>query len=164
MKFYLQSGIFAPLTIVLSIAPALIIFMVLVIPWSGDESVGFFIGLGVIALVYVLLIFLIYKLSKSKKYYLIVQEDEVIINYPNLSQEGKEKRIAKSEIVEFVYIRLYSIRGWLFTFLDLTSLALCSVTVIYTENGEEKSHVIGHLKAKEIKKLCEDNNFVLKMR
>ena len=164
MRFYLKSGIFIPLVIILSMPPALIIFIALVVPWSGDESVRIFIGLGVIALVYALLIFLIYKLSKSKKYYLIVQEDEVIINYPNLSQEGKEKRIAKSDIVEFVYIRLYSIKGWLFSLLDLTTLVPCSVTIFYNENGEEKSHVIGHLKAKEIKKLCEDNNFVLKMR
>lgn len=160
MKFFLQSGFFIPMIILWSVFFVPIILLTL----AGtiyERTLPLIIILSVLIILYAFSLFVFYKLSKSKKYYLIAHEDRIIINYPNFSQTDKGKCVMKSDIVKIEYYRLLSIRG----LLNLHNYVLprC-VFLTYIENEKEKCKLIGYLKPKEIKKFCEDNNFMLEIK
>ena len=90
---------------------------VLIIERRAD-AIAIIIGLS---LLYLLIVFGLYKHSKNEKYYLTVKENDMDICYPKGISNDGIGNVAYRDIVRIEYYRVSSVRAWLKVFLDYVS-------------------------------------------
>ena len=150
---YLNSGFFKP---------ALIIFSVVLLPitigcwWltlASFEIERFIVSL-IMLLSYVAVIILTYRYSKSKKYYLLAEENGILsIHYPNLPDKTDCLKLNIHDVVNIEYYKISSIRGW---FMLINYLCPQCVFINYISDDKKVCQHIGYPHFKEISKFCND--------
>ncbi len=157
---YLERGILKPLVVFISIFFVPIIICVSIFLFS-NYSLRDLIILLVVASSYASIIFLIYKLSQSKKYYLIAEDDCLRINYPNISPDH-ELKIPYEKIIYLKYYRITSLKAWAYMFLY--EISPQCVFIIYAHEGEQKEIMIGYPKYDELYEICNKKGLKLTVK
>ena len=140
-----------------SFKPSLILISIIVLPTSIASwiltFVDFRIELFIVSFLmlgcYFLFVWGIYKHSKTKKYYLFVEDKAVVINYPNLNCF----KVDMHDIIKIEYYKILSIRAWCMIFNCV--FPQCAY-ITYLKNGKEICNHIGYPKFDKISKLCMD--------
>lgn len=143
---YLNTGFFRPMLWIVSILflPIVVVGLVLAILKLNTSGI---VACSVILLFCFISLFCIYKHSKTKKYYLLSEDDFLAINYPNAPC-----RINKSEIIKVEYYKISSIRSWLLLF---SYICPQSAFITYKDNGREVCKLIGYPDFEKIRDLCD---------
>lgn len=123
-------------------------------------KIELFIILLIIIMVYFIIIFILWKLSRRKKYYLLVKNDSVELKFCDYNDDKIQLILPFEQIVKFEYYKINSIKSWLM--LYTTILPKC-VFITYNQNGEEQTKLIGYLDLKEIKEIAKKTNSKLKI-
>lgn len=101
-------------------------------------------------LIYALSVFGLYKLSKSKKYYLHLDENNIItIKYPNVNNT-LDLKIHVREIVKIEYYKISSIKSWCMLFNYVCPQC---VYITYLSDGIEVCKHIGYPNFKMINEI-----------
>ena len=106
------------------------------------------IMLSIIIGVNLIIVIILWKLSKRKKHYLLLKDNEIKLE------------VQFYEIVRFEYYRINSIKGWLMLFSYI--FPKC-VYLTYNSNGEEQKKFIGYLDIGDIKEVSKKTNSELKI-
>ena len=146
---YLNSGAFKPVVIFLSAIFLLFFGIPTIVLKSVEMLICFFVTL----FLHLGVIFMLYKEAKSKKNYLLLKDDHVIIKYPNINKKGYEE-IPISNIVAIEYYKLWSIKFLLILLHRIPQ----SAYVIYKSADCEIRKFIGYPNYDEIKKICFEVN------
>ena len=149
---YLNKGCFKPMLILMSVIllPISIACLFLTI---YDFQVKLFVISLVMFFVYFCVILGLYKHSKSRKYYLTLQDNTyILINYPNISNM-QTLELNCNEIIKMEYYKITSVKAW---FMIFDYVGPQCVYITYAKNGKEESRLIGYPKFEEIRALCAD--------
>lgn len=157
--YYLEQKQFKPAMILLSIPfvpciSGLIIANILLL------KIELLIMLSIIIGIYLIIVIILWKLSKRKKHYLLLKDHMIELEFYD-STSGKVKlEVQFDEIVRFEYYRINSIKGWLMLFSYI--FPKC-VYLTYNANGVEQTKFIGYLDIKDIKEISKNTNSELKI-
>ena len=153
---YLNSGIFKPALIIFSIIFCPLIAWVMILEFIKFSFIELIVAI-VLLFMFLGILMLSYKISKSKEDFIKIDENCIEIRYPNVSNDGVLK-IDINKIERFDYFGFSSLTSW----LSLTNgLVPNSVFITYTCCSENKEVLIGHPDINEIKKLCQKINVQL---
>lgn len=104
-------------------------------------------------LIYLFSLICCYKVSKSKNNYLVLENNTVIIHYPNITGSGQLK-INIQDIVEIKLYKIASLKAWLL----LASYVLPkSAYITYLQDGVKVCKHIGYPKPQELMDLFENS-------
>ena len=145
---YLNSGFFRP-AIILASAILVPISIACWILFFDDFRMNAFIVSLFLTSVYFLVVFGIYKHSKTKKYWLCVENNFIHINYPFCN--GKCDKIDLNKIVKVEYYKISSIRAWCMLY---SCVCPQCVYITYVDGGKEICRHIGYPDFNEIRKVC----------
>ena len=153
---FLNAGILKPELVFTSIISFPIIALSLIATFL-DFQIKFLVTSLSIVILYSAIVFFIYKASKSKKYYIYLEGDFLIINYINMHCS----KINIGNISKVEYYKMSSVKNWIL--LHSYVLPQC-VFITYQNDGVEVCDNLGYPQLNEIKKLCTDAgiNFVIK--
>lgn len=156
----LNKGIFKPLAVLFSIIvlPATIACIVLFI-FEPRISISIVSIIGI--MIYVLMLLVAYKCSRSSKYYIKIKENDVCIKYPNLSKNSECLTLNAHEIVRIEYYRLTSIKAWC---MLVNYVGPQCAYMTYFCDGKEVNKHIGYPEYQEISNFCKthDIGFVVR--
>ena len=145
---YLNSGLFKPAVILLSI----IILPIAVAGWLllfDDFRMSVFVVALFLTSIYFLVVWGIYKHSKNKKYWLCVENGFIHFNYPFYKKQSD--KIDVNKIVKVEYYKISSIRAWCMLY---NCVCPQCVYITYINDDKEMCRHIGYPKFNEIKKVC----------
>jgi len=153
---FLNAGILKPELIFINIISLPMIALSLIATFLDFEIKFLVISLSFVIL-YFVIVFCIFRTSKSKKYYLYVENNSLISNYPNMHCP----KINIENIVRIEYYKISSLKNW---FLLHSYLLPQCVFITYQNDGVEVCDNLGYPRLNEIKKICTDAgiNFVIK--
>lgn len=147
--------------------PAMILFGILFIPSIigllifniVNFEIGLFILLLAFLFIYIGIILIVWKTSKRREHYLLLNDEGVeIVFYDSL--DGKKKlELSFCQIKKIDYYRINSLEGWLVLFSFIYPKC---VYITYTINGEEWTKFIGYMDYKDIKGIAK-NKIMLKI-
>ena len=158
---YLNSGIFRPMFILISIITLPIAIACLTLTFINFR-VGLLIVTVLMFLSYFAILFAGYKYSKRKEYYLTVQENEcIIIEYPHSIGEKYHLQLRPEDIIMIEYYKLCSVKAWCMLYNYV--FPQC-VYITYVSDGKEICKHIGYPDFIKISKLCAELgiNFITK--
>lgn len=115
--------------------------------------IAFFIAVGI----YALFVFAAQKISASKKAYLEICDNGIIVKYPNVPKYVEDTTIAYDCIVKFEYYKLSSVISWMQMFCYVSPQC---VYLTILNNGREECMLIGYPDRYELQKLCREKNLV----
>lgn len=157
--YYLEQKQFKPAMILFGI-PFIPCIIGLVIANILLFKIELLIMLSIIFGAYLIIVIILWKLSKRKNHYLLLKDYEIELEFYD-SINGKVKlEVQFDEIVRFEYYRINSIKGWLMLFSYI--FPKC-VYLTYNENGEEQKKFIGYLDIGDIKEIAKKTNSELKI-
>lgn len=110
--YYLNEKEFKPMLIFFSflfLPPIILLGVILVLNF---QLIILAIELSIL-IIYIMLIFIIRKVSKNKKNYLIIHDEMLEIYYPNIGEGTNTLKVNFCDIIEIKYYKITSIRGWL---------------------------------------------------
>ena len=149
---YLNKKQLIPTVIVLSVVCAPFILGGLI--WMiADFHLAALALFGLASVVYGVLVFLVYKNSKSTKNYLNLTEEYVEIVYPEINFDRGVLRLPYEAIVEFTHYKMISLET-LKTMINYGSMPNC-VYITYMSHGREVTEMMGYLDYNEIKEIAE---------
>ena len=157
---YLSIGFCKPMVILfsitllpLSIACGILVFL--------DYRIELLIVTALLILAYVLIILVIYKCSKSKAYYLYVDENNLLsIVYPNISKEN-EIKLNIDCVVKIEYYSILSIKSW---FLLHNYVCPQCAYITYFSDGKKSCKLMGYPSLKRLRELCTKSNITLDIK
>ena len=82
-----------------------------------------------------------YKYSKSKKYFLILRGNSIIIKYPNISHTSQEIMLNSNDIIKAEYYRISSVKAWCMLYNYVLPQCLY---ITYMLNGQEICKLVGY--------------------
>ncbi|MBS5853550.1 MAG: SoxR reducing system RseC family protein [Bacilli bacterium] len=157
--YYLEQKQFKPAMILFGI-PFIPCIIGLVIANILLNKIELLVILSIIIGVYLIIVSILWKLSKRKNHYLLLKDHEIELEFYD-SFNGKIKlEVQFEEIVRFEYYRINSIKGWLMLFSYI--FPKC-VYLTYNVNGEEQTKFIGYLDIRDIKEISKKTNSELKI-
>lgn len=157
--YYLRPREFLGLAIICSILFVPIIIVSIILCIISFEIKALIILLVSFAL-YLLIMFICWKVTRNKDYYLLVKENGLEMVIEGLS--GKEKLELKyNQIIKIEYYKITSITNWIFVFFQFFCIRCAYIT--YIANAEEVTRLIGCLSYKEIKEIAQKTNIKLKV-
>ena len=156
----LNKGILTPLVILISIAQ---------LPFCIGGLIAFCMQLDYILLNVAIVFSLVYliaswcakKHSQSSKYYLMLQDDKLIIKYPDMQSGENEITIDRSQVLQIEYYRICSLESWFM--LHNFVLPQCAY-ITYLSNGEEKCWHIGYPSKDDVILFCKNSGIKLTLR
>ena len=154
---YLNKAFFKPILILESILflPLSTVFLIACIL---NFSIALLIGLGLLVSVYAISTIFLYQYSNSHRYWLTMEDDWLMISYPNIMDNSTELRICKKDIVKIEYYRLFSVRSWLM----LHNYVCPQCAFITFVHDDKKYHKLcGYPDYKELKALCEKEGIAI---
>ncbi|MBE6978061.1 MAG: hypothetical protein E7438_05415 [Ruminococcaceae bacterium] len=156
----LNKGVFAPWVVIISIA---------FIPVCIGSAMAFYVLHDYVLLNVAIVFSLVYliacgcakKHSKSNKYYLILQDDKLIIKYPDMQSGENEITINRSQVLQIEYYSICSVESWfmLYNFL----LPQCAY-ITYLSNGEEKCWHMGYPGKDDLISFCKNTGIKLTLK
>ena len=157
--YYLEQKQFKPAMILFGI-PFIPCIIGLIIANIMLLKIELLIMLFVILGSYLIIVIILWKLSKRKNHYLLIKDNVMELEIYD-SIYGKTKlELQFDEIIKFEYYRITSIRGWLMLFSYI--FPKC-VYLTYNVNGEEQTKLIGYLDIKDVKEISKITNSDLKI-
>ncbi len=157
--YYLEQKQFKPAMILFGI-PFIPCIIGLIIANLLLFKLELLIMLSIIIGVYLIIVIILWKLSKRKNHYLLLKDNEIELEFVD-SIKGKIKlEVQFDEIVRFEYYRINSIKGWVMLFSYI--FPKC-VYLTYNSNGEEQKKFIGYLDIGDIKEVSKKTNSELKI-
>lgn len=157
--YYLEQKQFKPAMILFGI-PFIPCIIGLIIANIMLYKVELLIMLLIILTVFLTIVIILWKLSKRKKQYLLLKDNEIELEFYD-SINGKTKLVLQfNQIKKFEYYRINSIKGWLMLFSYI--FPKC-VYITYNLSGEEQTKFIGYLDIKDIKEISKKTNTELKI-
>lgn len=154
--FFLNSGLFKPLVIILNI-PLLPLVVVSFIVAANNNSIKWFIISSIMFFCYSLIMFVTYRYSKSKRYFIKIYNDKVKICSPNMSGNEQNITIEHRDIIKLEYFGLLSFNAWLMLFNYVCPQC---VFITFLKDGEEHSKHIGYLNRKDFLQISRYGYFV----
>ena len=149
---YLNTGVFKPMMIIISIiyfpiaiASAFILF--------SELRLEIIVVSVLLFVFYLFCSFGIYKHSVSKKYFITTNNDYITIKYPNIGTQ--ELTLKSNQILKIEYYKLSSIVAW-YNLCNYICPQCVFITFIY--DGKEMCKHIGYPNFDEISKLCAEFN------
>lgn len=153
---YLSEGAFKPALIFISL-----IFLPMSVGCLVLTFVDFRVELLIVSLLmilsYSLIVFGIYKFSKTKKYYLIKEDEYIVINYSNIDC----LKIDVRNILEIEYYKISSVKAW---FMLYNCIWPQCAFITYVNNEKKECKYIGNPNFDEIKRLCIDEGIALSIK
>lgn len=157
--YYLRPREFLGLAIICSILFVPIIIVSIILCIISFEIKALIILLVSFA-IYLLIMFICWKVTRNKDCYLLVKENGLEMVIEGLS--GKEKLELKyNQIIKIEYYKITSITNWIFVFFQFFCIRCAYIT--YIANAEEVTKLIGCLSYKEIKEIAQKTNIKLKV-
>ena len=157
--YYLEQKLFKPAMILFGI-PFIPCIIGLAIANILLFKIKLLVILSIIIGVYLIIVIILWKLSKRKNHYLLLKDHEIELEFYD-SINGKVKlEVQFEEIVRFEYYRINSIKGWLMLFSYI--FPKC-VYLTYNANGEKQKKFIGYLDIGDIKEIAKKTNSELKI-
>ena len=153
---YLNRGYFYPMLIFISILLMPIIVMGFLWFFATD-SLTSILGIVVVAIIYLILIWLVKKVSKSDKHYLIYSSSQLEIHYPNITHRHMLV-IENEKVIQFDYCRLASIKAWFL--IPVYDLPQC-VFITFMDDGVKVCKLIGYMSYSNMQALAEKTNIKL---
>lgn len=150
MTIYTNKAQFIPLVILLSIlfVPAIIVLIVLCILY---QLIQFFVILLCFILIFCLAICAVRKESNSRRNYIKINENTLVIKNDSFSSENVEVFIDFNNIVQIDYYGINSIISWVgIICLQCPNTALISFVI----DGQVIQKALGFFEKDEIKKIC----------
>ena len=152
----LSAGFFKPFVIILSI---------IILPGALGCYVMAFLDFraelvvisAVLCIIYIASVFLTYRLSRKKEYYLSFADGALEICYPNIDKSGV-LRLEADEVVKIEYYKLSSLKAW--CMLHNCICPQC-VFITYIKNGIQLCKHIGYARCESIEGLCRDADIAL---
>lgn len=157
--YYLEQKQFKPAMILLGI-PFVPCIIGLIIANVMLLKIELLIMLFIILGIYLIIVILLWKLSKRKNQYISIKENVMELVFHDFMNGKTKLELQFDEIIKFEYYRINSIRGWLMLFSYI--FPKC-VYLTYNVNGEEKTKFIGYLDIKDIKEISKITNSDLKI-
>lgn len=114
----------------------------------------------IILTIYLTIVFILWKLSKRKRYYLLVKDGSVELEFYDFVDGKIKLELEFNQVIKFEYYKINSIRGWLMLFSHI--LPKC-VYLTYNVSGEEQTKFIGYLDINDIKEISKNTNSELKI-
>ena len=108
---------------------------------------------------YVFLIILFRKLYNKENTNLILYENKMVINYPNVNNCKNSLELNYDDIIKLEYYRLSSIVSW-FQLVYNYVLPKC-VFITYDKNYDVRCELMGHMDLKDIKKIANEKGIKL---
>ena len=148
--------------------PAMILFGIFFIPCIIgivianilQFKIELLIILSIIIGVYLIIVIILWKLSKRKNHYLLLKDHEIELEFYD-SINGKVKlEVQFEEIVRFEYYRMNSIKGWFMLFVY--TFPKC-VYLTYNASGKEQTKFIGYLDIGDMKEISKKTKSELKI-
>jgi hypothetical protein len=152
----LSAGFFKPFVIILSI---------IILPGALGCCVLAFLDFraelvvisAVLCIIYIASVFLTYRLSRKKEYYLSFADGALEICYPNIDKRGV-LRLEADEVVKLEYYKLSSLKAW--CMLHNCICPQC-VFITYIKNGIQLCKHIGYARLESIEGFCRDADIAL---
>lgn len=157
--YYLEQKQFKPAMILFSI-PFIPCIIGLVIANIFLFKIELLVILSIIIGVYLIIDIILWKLSKNKKHYLLLKDQEIELKFCDSINGEVKLEVQFEEIVRFEYYRINSFKGWLMLFTY--TFPKC-VFLTYNVNGEEQTKLIGYLDIEDIKEISKKTNSELKI-
>ena len=105
-----------------------------------------------------MLIFILRKISKNKKNYLIINDDLFEIYYPNIGEGTNVLKVNFYDIIEIKYYKITSIRGWL-QILGYVSPKCTYIT--YKRHGKKITELMGFFDLSDIREITNNKGIKL---
>lgn len=157
--YYLEQKQFKPAMILFGI-PFIPCIIGLIIANILLFKIELFVILLIIIGVYLVIVIILWKLSKKKNHYLSLKDNEIELEFYDFINKKVKLEVRFDEIVRFEYYRMNSIKGWLMLFSNI--FPKC-VYLTYNVNSEEQTKFIGYLDIKDIKEISKKTNSELKI-
>lgn len=155
---YLNKGFFKPMFILISTIILPVLIALLATNIKSFQFSSFFI-LGVLILGYLLLVLKIYQYSMSKRNYLIVKEQTLLmIKYPNISANDDFLSLNLVDIIKIEYYRMSSIKSWGMLY-NYVCPRCAYITYLY--QGNLMVRHLGYPLLSDIRDLCKNFNITL---
>lgn len=154
---YLNKKQFLPAMILISImfVPIMLMLTCLCLFYNVFQP---FLIIGILLVTYLLLIFCFFKISKSTKNYLIINNDGLDICCGNkyCDKNTGVWKVPYNEIARIDYYRISSLKGWVSLWTGL--LPKCVFITIQNRGGKENSVFIGYLDLDQVKLIANTGN------
>ncbi len=157
--YYLEQKQFKPSMILLGI-PFIPCIIGLIIANIMLLKIELLIMLFIILGIYLVIVIILWKLSKRKNHYLLIKDNVMELKFCDFIYGKTKLQLQFDEIIKFEYYRINSIRGWLMLFSYI--FPKC-VYLTYNVNGEEQTKFIGYLDIKDVKEISKITNSDLKI-
>ena len=139
--YYLRPREFLGLAIIYSI-----VFVPIIIGLIISCIISFALDLLIILLVsfaiYLLIMFICWKVTRNKDYYLLVKENGLEMVIEELGSNEKLE-LKYNQIIKIEYYKITSITNWIFEFFQIFCIRCAYIT--YIANAEEVTRLIGCL-------------------
>lgn len=147
--YYLDEKQFKPMLIILSVIFLPFIVLLGIIMFLDFELIILVIELSIL-IIYIMLIFILRKDSKSKGNYLIIHDEMFEIYYPNIGEGTHKLKINFCDIIEIKYYKITSIRGW----LQILGYVVPKCTYItYKKYGKKITELMGFFDLNDIREI-----------
>ncbi len=158
--FYLSKNQFKPLAVLSSIGLVPLIVGFSYCAWN-DFKMEIFIVLLFLLCLYCFIIILSYKISQTKKYYALTNNEQLEIHYPNVGIRNEDViRVNVEQVVKLEYYRMTSIKSW---FLLVNAIVPQCTFITYVEGGREFCGLIGYPSYDDVKKLADECGITMKV-
>jgi len=147
---YLNSGLLKPAIVLTSVVMLPISILCWLLLFDGFRMSVFIVSLLLTA-AYFLIVFGIFKSSKTKKYWLCIENNFIHVNYPFYNNQCD--KIDVSKIVKVEYYKISSFKAWCMLY---SCVCPQCVYITYINDGKEICRHIGYPEFNEIKKVCLD--------
>ena len=157
---YLNKKQFLPAMILINV-----IFVPLILPLSFvsiyDLHIPSLIILGIMLIVYLLLVFYFFKVSRSTKNYLVIQGEglEICCENKYCDQSTGIWKVSYRKIIRLEYYKISSLMGWFSLWTGLCPR--CVFLTIRNNSGIEESVFIGYLDLDQVRMLSQKGNIEL---
>ena len=138
------------------------ILVLLIVALILDFSISILIVFLFLLSMYIFLIVLFKKLYVKENSNLILYDNKMVINYPNINNCNNVLEINYDDIIKLEYFRLFSIVSWFQLFYSWV-LPKC-VYITYEENYDVRCELMGHMDLKDVKKIAIEKGIELKIK
>lgn len=158
--YYLNEKEFKPMLIFLSVVFLPCIISLGIIMFFDFRLIILIVALSML-IIYILLIFILRKVSRNKENCLIIHDELFEIYYPNIGDGSHSLNVNLCDIIEIEYYRITSIRGW----LQILGYAGPKCTYItYQKYGRKITELMGFFDLRDIKKITDEKGIKLKIK
>lgn len=162
--FDLDSKEYKSIGIVFSVIFFIPLLIAILVGVCLTRDIVLLITLIVMMVVYIAFILILFRLSKKKEHYLLIQDNGIYVCYKELSGLDEKLEIPYSEMKEIKYFRLFSIIAILDSILNRCIFYSMTVWITYSDDLDEKNVLVGYMDYKDVKKIAKEKNIKLKVR